>query len=342
MKDLYRRVGVLAVLSAAGSFAIAQQPELRADSGNAASEPHELRAFLDKYCVACHNEKAKTAGLLLDKVDVSNVTGRPDLWEKVIRKLRAGSMPPQGIPQPGRAGSDGIASLIEDTLDRFAAANPNPGRPLIHRLNRTEYANSVRDLLGVQVDVESILPADSSSFGFDNNAGSLTVSPVLLEKYLAAADQIGTLALGDPKAEPAVVLLPIPLDRSQNQRMEGMPLGTSGGTLVRYNFPADGEYVLKGSLFRPNNTSDRGTLGQDHPEYFEITVDGKRVLLTHFGGKDEEWDTYKNYTGTRDSVAQRMTVKTFIKAGVHAVGFTFINRKLNAATAQRLYRPYRR
>jgi uncharacterized protein DUF1592/uncharacterized protein DUF1588/uncharacterized protein DUF1595/uncharacterized protein DUF1585 len=121
-----------------------------------------------------------------------------------------------------------------------------------------------------------------------------------------------------------------------------MPLGTSGGTLVRFNFPADGEYLLKGALFRPNNTSDRGMLGQDHPEYFEITVDGKRVLLTHFGGKDEEWDSYKNYTGTREIIAQRMTVKTFVKAGVHAVGFTFINRKLNANMAQRLYRPYLR
>src|SRR6202171_1782375 len=187
-----RTLGVVGALALLSAHADAQQ-----------GAPQQ-RALLDKYCVGCHNQRLKTADLMLDKADVNNVPAGAEIWEKVIRKVRGGMMPPAGMPRPDKAATDGLLSYLETSLDRAAAAKPNPGRALVHRLNRTEYGNAVRDLLGLEVDVTSLLPPDDAAYGFDNIADLLGVSPVLLERYLSAAWKISSLAIGDPKHAAAV------------------------------------------------------------------------------------------------------------------------------------------
>jgi hypothetical protein len=154
--------------------------------------------MLDRYCVSCHNERTKTAGLMLDTLDVGRVAERAEVWEAVVRKLRAGAMPPAGMPRPDQAAHDGLVAWLESTLDRAAEARPNPGRPVLHRLNRAEYANAIRDLLALDVDTASLLPPDDSSSGFDNNADVLGVSPSLLERYLSAAGRHQRAGAGQP------------------------------------------------------------------------------------------------------------------------------------------------
>ena len=189
----------------------------------------DTRATIDKYCVTCHNQRLKTGDLALDAPELANVPAHADVWEKVIRQVRAGMMPPAGLPRPDEAARRALVASLESTLDPAARANPNPGRPLAHRLNRAEYANAVRDLLALDVDVTSMLPPDDSSGGFDNNADVLGVSPVLLESYLSAAERISALAIGDPKTPPIGELFRVRQDESQDRHIEGLPLGTMGG-----------------------------------------------------------------------------------------------------------------
>src|SRR5262249_34424521 len=158
------------------------------------------RAILDQYCVSCHNERLKTGGLALDALDLEQVETHADIWEKVVRKLRSGSMPPPGRPRPDAAAAAGFVDAREDVLDQQAAAHPNPGRTAIHRLNRVEYSNAIRDLLAVDFDGRSVLPPDDASYGFDNIADALTISPVLMERYVSAAATVSRLALGNPGA----------------------------------------------------------------------------------------------------------------------------------------------
>src|ERR1700687_2949786 len=165
---------------------------------SSASSSQSQRALLNRYCVTCHNEKLKTAGLMLDKMDVERASEGAEVWEKVIRKVRTGAMPPVGMPRPDKAAYDSFATYLETALESAAAAKPNPGRPAIHRLNRTEYPNVIRDLLALDVDAESLLPGDDSGYGFDNIGDVLSVSPMLLERYMSAARQISRLAVGDP------------------------------------------------------------------------------------------------------------------------------------------------
>src|SRR6185436_951342 len=159
----------------------------------------DYRATIDRYCVTCHNDRLKTAGLALDKMDVANVPAGADVWEKVVRKVRVGMMPPQNAPRPDVQTQQALVAHLTTELDRAALAKPNPGRGLIHRLNRVEYANAIRDLFDVDVDTSTMLPPDDSAYGFDNIADALGVSPVLLERYLTAADKITSLAIGDPE-----------------------------------------------------------------------------------------------------------------------------------------------
>ena len=203
------------------------------------------RALLDRYCVGCHNEKAKAAGLLLDKLDVTRPGENPESWEKVVRKVRAGMMPPSGAPRPDRAQLDTFVAKLETELDHAAALQPNPGNPGLHRLNRIEYANAIRDLLALDIDPANMLPADDSSEGFDNIADALAVSPALVERYAAAAVKISRLAVGDPLITPATVTYRASADLSQGEHLEGLPLGTRGGILVHHNFPLDAEYNFK-------------------------------------------------------------------------------------------------
>ncbi len=170
-------------------------PAARGVQGTAAS-PQPPRAVFDKYCVTCHNQRVKTAGLALDALDPAQVGEHAEAWEKVVRKLRTGAMPPAGRPRPDKALADSVASSLEAGLDRAAAEHPNPGRPTLHRLNRVEYRNAIRDLLALEIDPAALLPADNAAYGFDNNADALSLSPALTERYLEAAAKISQMALG--------------------------------------------------------------------------------------------------------------------------------------------------
>jgi cytochrome c551/c552 len=235
------------------------------------------QALLNQYCVICHNTKLQTGGLALDKLDLQRVGANAETWEKVARKLRAGLMPPAGAPRPDRHALDLLAGAVEDALDHAASANPNPGRTPLHRMNRGEYANAIRDLLAVDVDAATLLPADDSSNGFDNIADVLGVSPALLERYVAAAAKISRLAVGDPETAPLDVTYTVRGDLSQTETLDGLPLGTRGGTVVRHNFPLDGEYLIKLSLMKLSfgQVFGEGAEGQE----LEVTLNGQRVKL---------------------------------------------------------------
>jgi hypothetical protein len=229
------------------------------------------RAFLDKNCAYCHNEKLKSGGMSLAQIS-------PELAEKVIRKVRVGMMPPPGMPRATTAATKTFLASIEDTVDQAAAARPNPGRPALHRLNRTEYANSVRDLLGVQVDVAPLLPADDMSHGFDNMADVLTLSPTLMDGYIRAASRISREAMGDPAARAITHTYSIPRVLSQVRHVEGTPFGTRGGMSVMHDFPADGEYTFKlGFYYSP--TGPLFGMNQGKGQTVEIAINGVRVAL---------------------------------------------------------------
>ena len=287
-----------------------------------ASDPAAQRAVLDKYCVVCHNAKLKTANLMLDQLDLNHLGEHAEVGEKVVRKLRAGLMPPTGMPRPDRAVLDAVVAGMENEMDRGAGTYlPAPG---IHRLNRTEYNNAIRDVLGLQVDATKFLPADDSTHGFDNIAGALTMSPALVEAYLSAAGKISRLAIGNVST-PTQTVYDAPTDTSQNAHVEGLPFGTRGGMIVRHEFPADGEYVIKihGIAGYFNNL-----LGQIKGEQVEITVDGERVKLF-------DWDKEIG-TGGEGNVG--VTPRIPIKAGRHTIGATFL--ATNEAPGSELNKPF--
>ena len=252
------------------AFAIA----MTASAQQPMSDPQSV---MNQYCVTCHNTKLKTGGLALDSLDLHRVDANAETWEKVVRKLRAGMMPPAGAPRPDRRALDALAGAVEGELDRAAAANPNPGRPPLHRMNRGEYANAIRDLLAVDVDAATLLPADDSSNGFDNIADVLGISPALLERYVSAAAKISRLAVGDPETAPLDVTYTVRGDLSQTETLDGLPPGTRGGTLIRHNFPLDGEYLIKLSLMKLSfgQVFGEGAEGQE----LEVTLNGERVKL---------------------------------------------------------------
>jgi cytochrome c551/c552 len=235
------------------------------------------RALLDQYCVTCHNQKLKTGGLELDKLDLGSVGNDAEVWEKVTRKLRAGMMPPAGAGRPDRAALDALAASVEAALDRAAAANPNPGRTPLHRMNRVEYANAIRDLLALEVDPVTLLPADDSSNGFDNIADVLGVSPALLERYVSAAAKISRLAVGNPETAPLDITYTLKGDLSQTGTLDGQSPGTRGGAALRHNFPLDGEYLIKLSLAKLSfgQVFGEGAEGEE----LEVTLNGERVKL---------------------------------------------------------------
>ena len=241
--------GALAVAVVIPAALHAAGPQLRGTS--AAESAVSPRALLVRYCVTCHNERLRTAGLTLDTMDVGTVGARAEVWEKVVRKLRAGLMPPAGRPRPDPRAYDDFARWLETRLDQAAAVDPDPGRSdVLHRLNRTEYGNAIRDLLALEINGAELLPADDASYGFDNIASSLRVSPTHLDRYLAAARKISRAAVGRSAVPPTPRVYTVPADLSQERHLEGLPLGTRGGLLVRHYFPQDGEYVIQAKLAR--------------------------------------------------------------------------------------------
>ncbi|HEX4276631.1 MAG TPA: DUF1592 domain-containing protein [Bryobacteraceae bacterium] len=284
----------------------------------AAAEP---RALLNQYCVTCHNQTIRTAGLLLDKADISNPSANPEIWEKVIRKLRSGAMPPAGSPRPEKADAANLIAALETSLDRAAAAKPNPGRFILHRLNRTEYANAIRDLLSLDLDVSSLLPPDDESYGFDNIADVLGTSPALLEQYVNTSRKIASLAVGDMTIGPIIDTYRTRPDLSQDQHVEGLPLGTRGGLVVRHNFPLDGDYTIKAALAR---NSVEVTRGLEEPHHVEILLDGARIFEVTVGGKEDTDLATKNPTASREALEARLQFRARVKGGPHSIGVTFV------------------
>ncbi len=238
----------------------------------------QTRALVNQYCLGCHNDKLKSGGFSWTKLDLSHPEQNAEQAEKVIRKVRAGLMPPPGLPRPDTAAMKAFAATLENSIDQAAAAHPNPGRPALHRLNRTEYANSIRDLLAVDADVASLLPTDDMSHGFDNMADVLSISPALMEGYIRAAGRISREAVGDPGALALTSTYSISRVTSQTRHVEGTPFGTRGGLSVLHDFPADGEYVFKvGFYYSP--TGPLFGLNQGKGQQIEIAVNGERVAL---------------------------------------------------------------
>jgi cytochrome c5 len=341
-----RRAALTKLLLAAAALTLAtvslsQTPaKVAPPAANLAAAPVAYQEMLNKYCVTCHNEKAGIpagAPLALEKANLGDPGATAEVWEKVVRKLAVGAMPPRNSPTPGSDELNRFRSALITSLDSAAARKNNPGRYVLHRLNRTEYGNAVRDLLGVKIDVADLLPSDGGDFGFDNIATALTTSPLLLERYLTAALRISELAIGDVEAEPGTATFSIGTVVTQNEQVEGLPLGTRGGTLVEHDFPADGEYVFYGRLLRTVAEGYVGVEGHETPYQFIVTVDGEQVFASAVGGKEDHESSAKNIVISREEVDKRMTSPRIkISAGPHEVGFTFVDRP---AQEQNMWQP---
>ena len=284
------------------------------------------RALLDTYCVTCHNQRAKRGGLLLDEADVAHLDRDAAMWERVVKKLRAGAMPPVGMPRPDGAALDGFVGWLESSLDRAAAVAPDPGRPAVHRLNRTEYTNAIRDLLALDVDGGSLLPADTTGFGFDNIADVLSTSPGLLERYLAAARRISRLAMGDPTVKPGLQTYSLPyMVLRQDARMSNdQPFGSRGGTTIRHNFPVDADYVIRVTMQR--TYLDTNPRGLETAEQVDIRLDGRRLALKPIGGpKTVGANPYVGAPNLALADAN-LFVRVHVPAGAHAIGVAFQER----------------
>jgi mono/diheme cytochrome c family protein len=289
-----------------------------------ASIDNPARELVNKYCVSCHNEKLKTAGLALDRTDADNPYRSQETWEKVIVKLRSRAMPPPKLPRPDNATYDQVAAYLESEIDRAAAAHANPGRAAsLHRLNRAEYANAVRDLIAVDVDAQAMLPPDAQAFGFENNAEALSIQPALLDRYVSAAAAIARRAVGDSSIPAAFVRYGAMKDnandatylRQVDRLGEDFPLGSKGGVAARHYFPVDGEYVLKLRLQRAWDSVIRGL---NVPTQFEIRLDGKRVWQFTLGGEKSPSKTFQ-YDGD-----EALQVRVPVKAGLHQVVATML------------------
>jgi len=272
------------------------------------ASPAAARALLDKYCVGCHSNRLKTANLSLEGLDLAKAGEQAELWEKVIRKLRAGVMPPPDLPRPSLAEYEGLRDVLETTIDATAAARATPGSVVLHRLNRTEYANAIRDLLDLQIDPTALLPPDDSANGFDNIAGSLTISPTLLESYSTAAARIARMAVGYWKSPTEATYLAAN-DASQNQHLEGMPFGTRGGIVALHDFPADGEYKFSLQNFG---------IGSYIPnEQLALIIDGERAHVWPYRGVGVAVGMTADTDGT-------LEVTVPVRAGSRQVGVTFV------------------
>ena len=333
-------------LSAAALFVIlaaAAAPAGAAQAGSAEATTTPARALLDRYCVACHNERLQTAGLELDTADVTDVSADPALWEKVVRKLRAGAMPPAPRPRPDEATYARFIETLETELDAVAAADPNPGRTeAFHRLNRAEYRNVVRDLLALDVDVAELLPADDGSYGFDNIAGVLGVSPTLLERYLSAAKKVSRLAVGSPDMPPTALTWHLAADYPQDDRIEGLPFGTRGGIAIPFNFPLDAEYVIRLRLGRDTLDS---LAAFEVPHELDVSLDGEHLRTFHVGepppaGADRTSDEYRAWRNRQRDADADWVLRIPVHAGPRTLRAAF--RKKTAAYPETLRQPYLR
>ncbi|MEE2638273.1 MAG: DUF1592 domain-containing protein, partial [Acidobacteriota bacterium] len=329
----------LTVLLADASSAVASQgggAQLVSTAPTPAAAPAEAKALLDEYCVVCHNDRTRTAGLTLEQADMSQVGAAPETFEKVVRKVRTGAMPPMGRRRPGGSRLASFAAWLETELDRAAMAHPNPGRPADHRLNRFEYGNAIRDLLALEIDTTPLLPADESDHGFDNIAEVLSMSPTLLGRYMVAARRISGLAVGDSTIGPSIETFNLSRGLRQNERMgEDLPYGTRGGAAIRHYFPLDGEYVLNIRLGRNYTNSQIRAIRTR--EEIDVFLDGGRITRFPIGGEclDSETDEphctgagiYRTspYQLTAD---ETLEVRFPVSAGMHTLGVAFVKKSV--------------
>jgi hypothetical protein len=314
---------------AAGAAAAAVS--LGAAGQNSTAAGSEL---VKQYCFGCHNDRAKVGGLSLEHVDLADAGSHADVWERVIRKLQSGQMPPAGRPRPDAPAVKTFVSTLEAALDRSAAAAPNPGRPVTHRLTRTEYANAVRDLLALEIDARSLLPADDTDqHGFDNNSEVLSISPALLERYLAAARTVSRFAVGRSATAPRIDTYSIPDRMIQDDRVsDRLPFGSRGGAAISHYFPVDGEYVM---TLRLQTTLYHAVRGLADPHTIDVRLDRQRIKTFTVGGKavkpppasfagtltwNPEWETYAN------NADEGLEVRFAAKAGTHTVGISFVKQ----------------
>jgi hypothetical protein len=262
----------------------------------------------------------------LENPNLENLLPQAAMWERVLRKLSVRAMPPQGSPHPSEADYVGFTSWLAGSLDRGWQGKSTPGRYVVHRLNRTEYGNAIRDLLALEINVAELLPSDGGNFGFDNIASALGTSPLLLERYLTAAQRISAMAVGDPNVRPGTTEYGISREFTQQRHIEGLPLGTRGGTLITHVFPADAEYKLFGRLVRGVEEGYAGVEGLETPHTFVITVDGEEVYSAEVGGKKDHEVQVKDMNEAQALVDARMAGKVFVTAGPHDVGFTWKER----------------
>ncbi len=285
-----------------------------------------LHSFVGRYCADCHDSEMKKAGLDLDGILVEDVTKHPEVWEKVVRKLRARQMPPMGKQRPEESTFETVVSRLSDSLDSAATGHPNPGRTeTFRRLNRTEYQNAIRDLLALDIDANTLLPKDDASHGFDNVTVG-TLSPTLLDRYISAAQKISRLAVGSPRRAPGGDTVRIRPDLTQEEHVEGLPVGTRGGTLLPYTFSRDGEHEIQIRLTRDRNEVVEGL---HEPHELEVLLDRERVtLFTVSPPADKDYET----------VDRKLKVRLPVTAGPHQLGVTFL--KNPSAVLETKRQPY--
>jgi mono/diheme cytochrome c family protein len=304
-------------------------------AGAAAAQPPP-RAMLDKYCITCHNQRMKTGGLALDALDLAQVSEHAGQWEKVVRKLRTGAMPPVGRPRPDKALSESVTSWLEAELDRAALEHPNPGHSTLHRLNRVEYRNAIRDMLALEID-PSLLPADTAAYGFDNNADALSLTPVLTERYLEASAKISQMALGRVRGSPSPETFFVPSDRNQGSRIsEDLPWGSRGGLAIRYYFPVDGEYLFQ--LRLNESGAGGGVMGLTaEPHQLDVSLDRASVWTSTVGGPEIAKERGQERT---EKVLEALQFRVPVKAGSHLVQAYFVQK--TSAFLEDLFDPYLR
>jgi Protein of unknown function (DUF1592)/Protein of unknown function (DUF1588)/Protein of unknown function (DUF1595)/Protein of unknown function (DUF1585)/Protein of unknown function (DUF1587)/Planctomycete cytochrome C len=280
----------------------------------AAPSASDHRRTLDRYCVTCHNQRLVTGGLALDEADVADPGSHAEIWEKVVRKLRTGMMPPPNLPQPSIEERQALVSWLETSLDRAAAAKPDPGRTeTLRRLNRTEYQNAIRDLLSIDIDAASLLPPDESGYGFDNvTVGDLP--PTLLDRYISAAQKISALAVGSTQTSVRSDIIRVPPDLTQEDHVPGLPIGTRGGALIPYTFAQDGEYDIQIYLAR-GYSGDIDGLKESQSHELTLLLD-----RMPFGG----FTIQRPANGDDSLLDKNLKVRVAVTAGPHDLGVTFV------------------
>ena len=323
-----RFVCVIAASFLVGGSLTAQQsasrPTLAASHVPAGPSVEAQNQLVKQYCTGCHSDRGKAGGLSLASFDAAEIDKHAEVGEKMIRKLRAGMMPPPTARRPDAEAISALVTALETKIDAAAALNPNPGWRPFQRLNRAEYARAVRDLVGIDVDVNSFLPPDTISSGFDNIADTQNFSPTLMEGYLRAASQISRLAVGDRNATPTSVTYKIGRTASQMRHVDGAPMGTRGGTSVVHVFPADGEYVVKMSMhYEPLGGlyGRYSMLTMNIAEQIEVSVNGDRAALVDLNPRMSETDQQNGQNGL-----EIKTPPIHINAGPQRISAAFIQR----------------